>query len=391
MTLDTVASVAQAFANASLRQQRASGFYSCYRRFSTLTPAGWPAAALHRDEPDSRPEPAAPSATALGLGTSPETSTSGVSGTEEGIVTSAVPSEAVARAVPAVKSKAESRMDRKLRRMTSGAYRPMIKAKIIKEHTTPEFATTEAAITEAATTETVTTDAATTEMVPEALHAEELQGRSVLAELDDLEAPAPMFADEPQSNTQAQKQPDKDNRGTRIRKLESTRPSKPPPRTKRDPWELQKDALEHKFGETGWQPRKRLSPDTLDGIRALHASDPATYPTEMLSEHFKVAPEAIRRILKSKWRPNEGETEDRRARWERRGVKKWSEMAEIGMRPPVKWRAMGVGGAEGVKEERVPKRKKVRRDDGGLSWDEVVAGIEPLEEGRNDSLADRLL
>ncbi|WPH05024.1 Hypothetical protein R9X50_00792200 [Acrodontium crateriforme] len=143
---------------------------------------------------------------------------------------------------------------------------------------------------------------------------------------------------------------------------------------KREPWQEQKNALLHKFGEDGWQPRKRLSPDTLEGIRALHASDPASYTTQILSENFKISPEAIRRVLKSKWKPSDRELDDRKARWERRGIKKWQDMAGKGMRPPAKWRALGVGSEDGLKEDKVPKRKKKEED--GLAWDEVVKDID---------------
>lgn len=111
---------------------------------------------------------------------------------------------------------------------------------------------------------------------------------------------------------------------------------------KMESWAVHKEALEKKFGEKGWAPNKRLSPDSLEGIRALHASDPQTYTTAVLSEHFQVSPENIRRILKSKWRPKPEEIEKRMERWEKRGVKKWEEMSEKGMKPPKKWRAMGV-------------------------------------------------
>ncbi|KAI5369895.1 Putative neugrin/Rrg9 [Septoria linicola] len=111
---------------------------------------------------------------------------------------------------------------------------------------------------------------------------------------------------------------------------------------KMEPWQRDKSALQQKFGEKGWAPRKRLSPDSLEGIRALHGSDPATYTTAMLSEHFQITPEAIRRILKSKWKPKPEEIEKRMERWEARGVKKWQEMSEQGMKPPKKWRMMGV-------------------------------------------------
>lgn len=128
-------------------------------------------------------------------------------------------------------------------------------------------------------------------------------------------------------------------------------------RPKRENWQIQKSANLSKFGDSTWQPRKRLSPDTLEGIRALHASDPAIYSTETLSSQFQVSPENIRRILKSKWRPNDDERQEREQRWERRGVRKWTEMAELGERPPRRWREMGVGSVVG-QPERKPGWKK---------------------------------
>ena len=154
----------------------------------------------------------------------------------------------------------------------------------------------------------------------------------------------------------------------------------------REPWQIQKAALSHKFGEQGWQPNKRLSPDTLEGIRALHVSDPGNYNTETLAQHFHITPEAIRRILKSKWRPNEEEAEERRLRWEKRGVKKWREMAELGIRPPAKWRALGVKTKE--QEGRSGKgRQGGRRDE--VLWE---IGDEAVGVGvGGESFAGRIL
>ena len=109
------------------------------------------------------------------------------------------------------------------------------------------------------------------------------------------------------------------------------------------PWSIQKRALKEKFGAQGWMPRKRLSPDALEGIRTLHAQYPETYTTPILAEHFKVSPEAIRRILKSKWRPSELEEDERKRRWEKRGESIWKEMNEKGVKPPKKWRQKGIG------------------------------------------------
>ncbi|KAI8634198.1 hypothetical protein F5Y19DRAFT_412331 [Xylariaceae sp. FL1651] len=109
----------------------------------------------------------------------------------------------------------------------------------------------------------------------------------------------------------------------------------------KEEWQIQKVALKEKFPE-GWRPRKRLSPDALDGIRALHAQFPEQYTTEVLAGHFEVSAEAIRRILKSKWTPNPEEEARRQERWFNRGKNIWSQMAELGKKPPRRWRREGV-------------------------------------------------
>ncbi|KAK4507053.1 hypothetical protein PRZ48_000787 [Zasmidium cellare] len=178
-------------------------------------------------------------------------------------------------------------------------------------------------------------------------------------------------------------------RKTRDTNTTSSKPNeKKPPK---EPWQIQKSALKQKFGDQGWSPNKRLSPDTLEGIRALHASDPATYSTAMLASHFQITPEAIRRILKSKWQPSAKEAESRMERWERRGAKKWEEMAGLGMKPPKKWRAMGVGAEEAEKalERKEMMREGLKRDKGRESWESAVEMADRLPmEG---SFADRIM
>lgn len=121
---------------------------------------------------------------------------------------------------------------------------------------------------------------------------------------------------------------------------EDSKPLKEKPK-----WLVQKEALKEKLGGTAWNPRKKLSPDTMEGIRHLHNTQPQRFTTAVLSQHFKVSPEAIRRILKSKWRPTDEEQEERLRRWDRRGEKIWSNLVELGVKPPKKWREMGVGKA----------------------------------------------
>ncbi|KAK8039254.1 respiration factor 2 [Apiospora rasikravindrae] len=113
------------------------------------------------------------------------------------------------------------------------------------------------------------------------------------------------------------------------------------PRQKKEAWRVQKEALDEKFPE-GWAPRKRLSPDALEGIKALHSQFPEEYTTPVLAAKFEVSPEVIRRILKAKWQPSPEEEERRQGRWFNRGKNIWAQMAELGKKPPKRWREEGV-------------------------------------------------
>ena len=110
------------------------------------------------------------------------------------------------------------------------------------------------------------------------------------------------------------------------------------PTMDKEPWQVQKAALKEKFGEQGWQPRKKLSPDAMEGIKHLHAQNPEQYSTKVLANEFEVSPEAIRRILKSNWRPSEKDQENRKQRWEKRGQSVWDRWAALGLKAPKKWR-----------------------------------------------------
>ena len=150
-----------------------------------------------------------------------------------------------------------------------------------------------------------------------------------------------------------------------------------PPKLGALPWQIQKHALTTKF-PPGWVPRKRLSPDTMEGIRTLHASYPTKYTTPVLADQFKVSPEAIRRILKSKWRLSDEEEEERRERWEKRGKKIWEDLSEKGVKPPRKWRGMGVGKRKPEGGwEKGPSRRERR----------MVAHLERVKETGGEGMA----
>ncbi|MCJ1298412.1 Required for respiratory growth protein 9 mitochondrial [Hypocenomyce scalaris] len=184
-------------------------------------------------------------------------------------------------------------------------------------------------------------------------------------------------------------------RETSVRGSAQAELRKRPVDREREVWQTQKSALAAKFGSQGWAPRKRLSPDALDGIRALHSQYPDRYTTPVLADQFKISPEAVRRILKSKWRPSEEEEEHRRQRWDKRGEVIWGQMVEIGIKPPKKWREMGVGISKGEPTTRQKRRASPNRhpmdgaqgsrsgstDPGGPEYDAFVKG----------SLADRIL
>ncbi|KAL1629820.1 Required for respiratory growth protein 9 mitochondrial [Neofusicoccum ribis] len=129
----------------------------------------------------------------------------------------------------------------------------------------------------------------------------------------------------------------------------------------RTPWVVQKEALKEKFSGEHWNPRKKLSPDAMEGIRSLHRSDPRMYSTPVLANEFKISPDAVRRILKSKWQPSEEEQEDRMRRWEKRGEKIWKVQVEKGVKPPKKWRVKGVGSVKGGKDAVPAWKQRGRR------------------------------
>ncbi|KAL5522757.1 hypothetical protein ACEPAG_8775 [Sanghuangporus baumii] len=67
-----------------------------------------------------------------------------------------------------------------------------------------------------------------------------------------------------------------------------------------------RQTMKKRFPE-GWNPPRKLSREAMEGLRTLHRHDPETFSTPVLAERFRISPEAVRRILKSKWSPNKEE------------------------------------------------------------------------------------
>ncbi|KAH8907113.1 hypothetical protein BR93DRAFT_968659 [Coniochaeta sp. PMI_546] len=165
-------------------------------------------------------------------------------------------------------------------------------------------------------------------------------------------------ADDETREAQDPDQPDGGKREAREAKKSDETTQEPPP--KKENWQLQKAALKEKFPE-GWSPRKRLSPDALAGIRALHQQFPEEYTTEVLANKFEVSAEAIRRILKSKWEPQPEEEIERQERWFNRGKRIWSAWAEEGKKPPTKWRKEGITRDPSYHEQRRARSNAQRK------------------------------
>ncbi|KAK3315365.1 hypothetical protein B0H66DRAFT_343018 [Apodospora peruviana] len=127
-------------------------------------------------------------------------------------------------------------------------------------------------------------------------------------------------------------------------------------------WQIQREALKKKFPE-GWNPRKKMSPDAMAGIRALHQQFPEDYTTDVLAKKFEMSPEAIRRILRSKWQPTPDVEIKRQERWFNRGKSVWTRWAELGKKPPRRWRAEGIVRDPKWNIPRGPNTRKKRREE----------------------------
>lgn len=91
--------------------------------------------------------------------------------------------------------------------------------------------------------------------------------------------------------------------------VNGARPGTPPPHERTPPenptpyeHKAHRETLQKRF-PAGWSPPKKLSRQAMDGLRQLHRFDPDMFTTPVLADKFKVSPEAVRRILKSKWEP----------------------------------------------------------------------------------------
>ncbi|KAJ2592963.1 Required for respiratory growth protein 9 mitochondrial [Coemansia sp. RSA 1722] len=76
-------------------------------------------------------------------------------------------------------------------------------------------------------------------------------------------------------------------------------------------WKRRKIELKLKLGNDGWEPTKKIAVSSMEKIRLLNAEFPEVWTMKRLSEQFKVSQETIRRIIKSKYRPDADKIEKR--------------------------------------------------------------------------------
>jgi len=75
-------------------------------------------------------------------------------------------------------------------------------------------------------------------------------------------------------------------------------------------WRKHRNAIKERFPE-GWAPPKRISREAMDLLRALHKVDPGLNSVPMLADKFRISPEAVRRVLKSRFELGREEREKR--------------------------------------------------------------------------------
>lgn len=101
-------------------------------------------------------------------------------------------------------------------------------------------------------------------------------------------------------------------------------------------WKRHRYALWEKQNGEYWNPGKKVSRDQMDSIRLLKKSLPHLTASDLAKE-YHISPEAVSKILKSKWKPNEQEEQRIQDRWlsrrarlsEIRGAKRTSQMKTI--------------------------------------------------------------
>jgi len=131
----------------------------------------------------------------------------------------------------------------------------------------------------------------------------------------------PLVSEELEAGSESQMLQERDATTNSSQKFNE--PREPTPNSVRKHAEAMKKA----FPE-GWQPPRKLSRDAMDGLRSLHSYDPETFSTPVLASKFRISPEAVRRILRSKWVPS-AERRAEQAAKERKDREEWIQRRRV--------------------------------------------------------------
>lgn len=90
------------------------------------------------------------------------------------------------------------------------------------------------------------------------------------------------------------------------------------PRHRSTPEWIKRDAtIKRKFDGGPWKPTAKVLRITMDGIRTFRKQFPQL-DVSKIGALFKISPEAVRRILKSRWKPTAEDEANLSARWDKR-------------------------------------------------------------------------
>lgn len=154
--------------------------------------------------------------------------------------------------------------------------------------------------------------------------------------------------------------------------------------TKIPEWKRQKLALEEKLKGEKWSPKKKLSREEINSVRILKQQLPKLTATQ-LGEQFKVSPEVIRRILKSKWQPTEEEAAEFEKRWKRRGerIKAMNPSASNSVETPFMPKKLIIGSGRSSSDillKRVKWKSNLARDQMGKGQAKGKQGLNLLKK-----------
>jgi hypothetical protein len=93
------------------------------------------------------------------------------------------------------------------------------------------------------------------------------------------------------------------NGGARNPDLPPIHKRRPPKEPTPEYYAKYRSALSEKFPD-GWNPARKISREAMDGLRRLHQTDSERFNVPVLADQFKISPEAVRKILKSRWAPS---------------------------------------------------------------------------------------